>query len=122
MRRHLGTGNCSPVECIRSTKHSMHAGEHNTRDATTTSRSPLSLPPVPWCGAKHISEPLFEAFMVHGRAALGNSRSKVRDKVRKKSVARRENDQQVSSHDGLVIEGPNLECGQPRSCRDVRPA
>ena len=91
------------MECIRSTKHSVNSREHNTRDATTTSRSPLSLPPVPWSGAKHINEPLFEAFMVYGRAPLGNARSIVRDKGRKKSVARREHDHQPTPPSFLPI-------------------
>jgi len=119
---YVGTGKWSPVECIRSTKHSMHAGENNTRDATTTFRSPLSIPPVPWSGAKNINEPPFEAFMVHGRAPLGSARSVVRHKGRKKRVARPEDDHQVSSHYTLVIEAPHLECDQPRSCRGVHPA
>jgi len=122
IRMYLGTGKSSPVECMRRTKNYMHAGAHNTRDATTTSRSSLFLPPVPWSSCAHFDEPLVEAFMVDRRAPLCEARSIVRDRGRKRRVARQEEAGQLTSHIRLVLEAPLLECFQPRSGRDVRPA
>ena len=116
----LHTGHRISVEGVRSTKHAVHAGEHHTRDATTSSLSRVTRPPAPRSRLVHVHKPRLEGVTVCRRAPLGDSSGVVRDEGRQEGVARGEDDYHIARLVGLVLEAPSVERCEPRSRRGVR--